>query len=54
MTMNKRAQIDQIAWDTIHARAPFAGTPAGLARSRRPANYKELGEHSATPASMAR
>jgi len=40
----KRAELDQIAWETIHSRPPFAGTPSGLAKSRRPANYQELGE----------
>jgi len=42
--MNKRAQLDRIAWETIHSRAPFTGAPSGLAKSNRPSNYRELGE----------
>jgi hypothetical protein len=39
--MNREAG-DKIAWDTLHARPPFPGGPAGLAVSDRPANFSEL------------
>jgi hypothetical protein len=42
-TMNKRAELDKMAWGIIDKRVPATGSPAGYAASGRPANFVELG-----------
>lgn len=39
-----RARLDEVAWETLHARPKPASPPLGLAKGSRPANYSELGD----------
>jgi hypothetical protein len=39
-----RAGIDKIAWKVMHDQVPVQGDPPGLADSRRPSNFQELGD----------